>query len=86
MEQEQVAAWLVEWLAARAGPVPGETLAEQLDVDMFAAHLIDSMGVIELVSAAEERFAIRFTETQFQERRFSKIGGLAAIIGELARR
>jgi acyl carrier protein len=39
--------------------------------------------VIELITEIEDHFRIRFSEAHFQERRFSTIGGLGALIGEL---
>jgi acyl carrier protein len=52
-------------------------------VDFFAAGLIDSFGVIELLSAVEEHFAIHFSDLHFQDRRFPFVGGLADIIREI---
>jgi acyl carrier protein len=78
-------AWAVAWFEGR-GAVPGGSPAEKLAVDYFAAGLIDSLQVVELIAAAEEKFGVRFEDTHFQERRFATIGGIAEIIEELTRR
>lgn len=73
--------WLIE-IFERRGPIPGDTSEEKLKVDFFAAKLIDSLGVIEIITEIEEELEIRFTETDFQDRRFSTIGGLGEIVLE----
>ncbi|WP_456324637.1 acyl carrier protein [Desulfonauticus submarinus] len=74
--------WLLKWFEQR-GQVPGETVEEKLKVNYFEAGLIDSFGVIEMISEIEEYFGINFSEKHFQERRFATIGGLKDIISEL---
>jgi len=49
----------------------------------FEAGLIDSLGVIELIESIETEFNLKFTEENFQDRRFSTINGLAAIIQQI---
>ena len=73
--------WLISWFGQR-GPLPAGD--EELPaLNYFTAGLIDSLGVIELICAVEAHFGIRFGEGHFQERRFSTIAGLAAIITEV---
>ncbi|MBI4308465.1 MAG: acyl carrier protein [Chloroflexi bacterium] len=57
---------------------------EQLKLNYFEAKLIDSLGVIELITEVEDHFGISFTDRDFQDRRFSTIGGLEEIIMERA--
>lgn len=52
-------------------------------INYFEAGLIDSFGIILLVEAIEQEFGIQFTDTHFQDRRFSTINGLAEIINEI---
>ena len=80
--QAETSAWLIAWFEKR-GPVPGADLAAKRAADYFEAGLLDSIGVVDLISALEERFAVRFTDRHFQEPRFSTIGGLADIVAEL---
>lgn len=76
------AKWLLDWFCRRLMP-PGSTQEEQLQVNYFEAGLIDSFGVIELITEIEQNFDIRFSEKHFQERRFATIGGLGELIEEL---
>lgn len=76
------AEWLLDWFRGRGASLPERDVA--LELNFFESGWIDSLGVIELIVSVEERFAIRFTEQHFQERRFVTTRGLAAIIGELA--
>ena len=67
--------WLIAWFRnrdQRAMP----------DTDFFAAGLLDSLDVVELVTAVESHYDIRLTPQQFRDRRFSTVRGLAEIIGE----
>lgn len=75
-------AWVIAWFEQR-GPVPGADAAAKAGVDYFDAGLLDSIGVVDLVSQLEEKFGVRFTDRHFQEPRFSTIGGLADIVAEL---
>jgi acyl carrier protein len=72
--------WLRSWFAERA---PQRSLAP--DENYFEAEVIDSFGVIELIEAIETGFACRFGDTDFQDRRFSSLAGLAEIITEKTR-
>ena len=73
--------WLQEWFGVRGVlPLDDEALK---NTNYFEAGLIDSMGVIELISELESALEVRFEQQHFQDRRFTTIGGLAEIIGEL---
>ena len=73
----EVASWLALWFKER-----------RLDLNLsphdnyFELGAIDSFGVIELIEATETRFKIHFTETDFQDRRFTTLDGLAGMISE----
>ncbi|MDX6769810.1 MAG: acyl carrier protein [Elusimicrobiota bacterium] len=77
-----IPATVCAWFEAR-GTVPGATLSEKLATDYFAAGLLDSLGVVELVAHLEQTYGVRFEDRHFQQRRFSTIGGLAEIVAEL---
>jgi len=69
--------WLQDWFNQRAPelcPQPGE--------NYFDKGVIDSFGAIELIEEVETEFSIRFTEQDFQDRRFATIDGLTEIIHE----
>lgn len=82
MNDDQIPATVCAWFESR-GAVPGATQAEKLGVDYFAAGLLDSLQVVELVAHLEQTFGVRFEDRHFQQRRFSTIGGLAEIVAEL---
>jgi len=67
--------WLRGWFGRRTPDM-------ELDRDdnYFEVGAIDSFSVIELIENVENRFSIRFTEQDFQDRRFVTLGGLAALI------
>nr|WP_279381356.1 acyl carrier protein [Candidatus Thiosymbion oneisti] len=62
----------------------GRTPDLELDRDdnYFEVGAIDSFSVIELIENVENRFSIRFTEQDFQDRRFVTLSGLAELIRE----
>ena len=70
-----VQGWLAAWFAKRA---PNIHLND--DHNFFDREAIDSFGIIELIEDAEQHFGIRFTEHDFQDRRFPTIAGLCDII------
>lgn len=65
--------WLKEWFAARG-------TAPKRDENYFEAEAVDSFGIIELIEAIETNFAFSFGATDFQDRRFATIAGLAEMI------
>ena len=70
--------WLKAWFSQES-QLP-ENVEEK---NYFEACLIDSFTVIELIEAVEKEFNIRFQESNFQDRRFATIQGLAEIIEEI---
>lgn len=78
----EVAQWLVAWFDARA-TIPNDGIEDRLRTNYFEAGLIDSLGVVELIADTEEHFGIRFSERDFQDRRFATIGGLSELVLEL---
>jgi D-alanine--poly(phosphoribitol) ligase subunit 2 len=81
----ETAVWLLDWFADRKGFKDG-TPEERLRVDYFQKRVLDSFGIMELIGDVEGRFAIQFTDRDFQDRRFSSIGGLAELVADLRRR
>jgi len=55
---------------------------EILSYNYIEKGLIDSFGVIELISTVESAFDFVFSENDFKAERFSTIGGLIKIIEE----
>jgi acyl carrier protein len=73
------AAWLLDWFQQRS---PHVRLGP--DDNYFSAGAIDSLGVIELIEDMERGFSVRFTQDDFQDRRFSSVAGLASLLAEKA--
>ena len=77
MTAETPAVWLARWFADKAPDRPLKP-----EENFFDAEVIDSFDVIELIEAIETTFAVRFAETDFQDRRFPTLAGLSAIVAE----
>ena len=69
--------WLLEWFQYHAPQVPLGP-----DDNFFLLGAIDSLGVIELIEDLEQDFSIRFSQEDFQDRRFTSIKGLAELLKE----
>lgn len=65
---------------ASKNEIPGDTAAEQLDCDYLAAGVLDSMGIVEMVTDFEDTFLIRFTPEDMQSGEFRTVGGLIGLI------
>lgn len=79
MKDEKIR-WLKEYFASKKALPDHPELEKE---NYFQLGLIDSMGVLELIEAAEAQFSIQFQQTNFTDRRFATIAGLADIIDEL---
>lgn len=69
--------WLFDWFKQQAPQVQ-----LRADDNYFEVGAIDSFGVIELIEDMEKAFLVRFSQDDFQDRRFPTISGLAAILVE----
>ena len=65
------------------GVIPGSTMEEKLACAYLDEKIIDSMGIIELVSFFEEKYGIRFDAHDLQCPEFLTINGLISIIEKL---
>jgi acyl carrier protein len=65
------------------GGVPGDTPQVKLACAYLDAQIIDSMGIVEMVSELEEKFGIRFQTEDLQADEFQTVGGLVATIDRL---
>ena len=71
----EYSSWILDWFSRRA---PQIALAPE--DNYFNAGAIDSFGVIELIEDMEQAFSVRFTEDDFQDRRFSSVAGLSDLL------
>jgi len=80
IQQNDIESWLLKWIAdAHGGNLPG-TLDEDGNavlVDAAGDGWLDSFGVIELITAAEDEFTIRFSEEEFRDPNFMTVKGFA---------
>lgn len=70
--------WLVGYFSSRHSSLP-ENVRE---VNFLEAGLIDSFDIILLIEELEAEFDVKFSERDFQDRRFVTISGLAEIVAE----
>lgn len=62
------------------GQVGGTTESERLAFDYIDGALLDSFGIVEMVTEFESQFGIAFSTEDLQSPRFRTIGGLIDII------
>jgi len=67
----------------KRGGLPGASLDDQLQCHYLDRKIIDSMGIIEMVSHFEKTFGIHFDVELLQSDEFLTVGGLISIIGRL---
>ena len=77
MTDQSPKVWLRDWLSQKT---PGRELAD--NENFFEAGGIGSFAVIGLIEAIELHFQRRFSEGDFQDRRFPTIAGLAELVSE----
>ncbi len=71
--------WIVDWLVENCEQ-NREEIINHLDENYFLNGYIDSFQFINLISEAEDEFDIEFDNDQFEDRSFSTVNGLSAII------
>ncbi len=64
-------------------PVPGATEEEKLRCYYLDGGIIDSLGIIEMITKFEEDFGVQFSSEDMQSTDFRTIGGLISLIGRL---
>ena len=65
------------------GGIPGDGLQEKLDCHYLDIKIIDSMGIIEMVTLFEDSFKIRMKAEDLQSNEFQTVGGLIELIDRL---
>ncbi|MCX7001471.1 MAG: phosphopantetheine-binding protein [Candidatus Sumerlaeota bacterium] len=80
--KQEVKGWVMGFFQKKK-EIPGQSEQDKLDVDYFAAGLLDSLAVVDLILSIEERFHITLGPENMQDRRFCRIGGLSEIISEM---
>ena len=74
--------WILNWFAERN---PDKISTISLNVEYYKDGLVDSFGIIELISDIENHFLIQFLDEDFRSKDFKTIGGLIGLTdGKLA--
>lgn len=71
--------WIVKWLADNAGVDLAEIEPRSAD-NYFEQGWIDSFTFIRFITELEEAHGVRFRNDDFQDRTFSTVDGLAAMV------
>lgn len=79
-----VKSWLIEWFSKAVG-LSSKEIEENFSSNYFEKGWIDSFQFISFISEVEEKFGIRFSNDEFQDRNFSNLSGLEKIIEEKIR-
>lgn len=78
MKSNEVLEWLIGWFQNRGASA--ELLKKDPTANYLELGLIDSMGLMELITAIEEKFQVRLNENHFQDPRFLTLQGLSDIV------
>lgn len=70
----------------KKGGLPGKTEEEKLDYEYLDLGIIDSMGIVEMITYYEEIFQIHFSPADMQSKEFRTPKGLISIIERLKKR
>lgn len=63
--------------------LPGDSVADQLSVEYLDDGILDSMAVVELVVALEDRFDVFFDPDDLESTEFRTAGGIGRIVSRL---
>lgn len=83
--QDDIAAKIKGFVESRQRVAPDDERFT-LDVHLFEAGYVDSIGTVELVAFVEETFEIEFDEDQLFSEEFTSIRGIAGIVAEMLAR
>ncbi|MBU0516566.1 MAG: acyl carrier protein [Proteobacteria bacterium] len=65
------------------GGLPGENAEQKLACRFLDVGLLDSLGLVELITEIEDRFSITLTDDHTESEQFQTVGGLVDLIEEL---
>ena len=64
-------------------PIPGGTEDEKLQCRYLDVGVLDSMGIVMMITEFEEKFGIQFNGDHLQSDEFLTVGGVVGIIEQL---
>jgi D-alanine--poly(phosphoribitol) ligase subunit 2 len=76
-----VKAWIIEWFEKNTN-LKRDDIEKNICENYLEKGWIDSFKFISFITDIEEKFNIRFSNDQFQDRSFSTIKGIVKIIEE----
>lgn len=76
--------WLFDFFRSR-GTLPAGEPGQVLHVDIFDAGLVDSFGVVELITGLETEFRAELSGEDLDDPRLRTMSGLLALIAERRR-
>ena len=79
----KIESWIVNHFQAK-GNLNGRVAEELLDENYFERELLDSLGIVQMVTGLEDDFGVRLESEHMQDPRFCTIRGLAQIVEELS--
>ncbi len=74
----EATAFIKEFIARRAGR-DAQAFAD--DVDLFGEGLLDSLGLLELISAIEQRFGVVLDLSNIDFEQFFRVDDFASLVG-----
>lgn len=77
-----VRAEVIRFMESR-NPIPGKTESDKLNCRYLDDGVIDSLGIVEMIVAFEEKFDVHFESDDLQSLEFQSVGGLISIIERL---
>jgi len=83
--KNNVKEWIISWFEKH---ISGKAIKvrQHTDDNYFDKEWIDSLSFIAFVNDLEEEFKVRFSNDDFQDKRFSTVDGLAKLIEERMRK
>ncbi len=82
MTETETERWVLAYFE-EYGKLAGSPAEDLLDANYFELELLDSLGVVQLIVAAEDDFEVHFEAEHMQDTRLCTIRGLSHIIDEL---
>jgi acyl carrier protein len=79
--EEKIQEWIINWFRNNTNIII-EEITSNIDKNYFLEKWIDSLKFILLITAIEDEYKIRFSNEEFQDRKFASIIGLTEIVRE----
>jgi acyl carrier protein len=73
--------WLVSYFE-RHGKLNGRDVDELVDENFVSMELLDSLGIVEMLTGIEDEFGVWLEPSEMQDPRFCSIAGLAELVEE----